>query len=466
MILDNFRAKLRQEVEIWRDEGLIDNSQYQQLVERYQFNNLEHVARDRFVFILIGLGSILLGLGVITFVAANWQVWSREVKLTLLLGLFVITSTSGFYFWRKPVQPKKRQRQQILGQGLLLFGALLIGANMALLAQIFHMSGSGYELFLAWGIGVLVMAYSLNLTSLGVLALILVQIGYWVGIGEFWFSPRGDLNWAWHVVQHMPLLSWVLFLPLAYLCESAWLFTLAAIAFASSLQFNLSPLQYITYQNTAPWVASFAFALPPALLWSYDDLIFPLVNFRWFQYIARNLTLIFFSILFYSLSFRGWWQHNTNYSAITGNNQLQMLPLIDLGIMSGLAILQWCYLLLKKNKLKQKLDINHVFIGSLIIIVALVPLWHQMTSGTDVVSIFIFNALLTIFACGLIRVGLELTLRQAFWGGMILLTLQIISRMLEYDTALLLKSLVFILCGVVVIIAGLWFEKRLHKVNN
>lgn len=195
MIIDNFRAKLQQEAQIWRDEGLIDDSQYQQLAERYQFNNIETVARTNFVFILIGLGSILLGLGVITFVAANWQVWSRVVKLTLLLSLFLVTNIIGFYLWRQPtpISLKGRQvqrRRQILGHSLLLLGALLIGANMALLAQIFHISGSGYELFLAWGIGVLVMAYSLHLASLGILALLLVQIGYWMGLGHGYSTLR------------------------------------------------------------------------------------------------------------------------------------------------------------------------------------------------------------------------------------------------------------------------------------
>jgi hypothetical protein len=49
-----------------------------------------------------------------------------------------------------------------------------------------------------------------------------------------------------------------------------------------------------------------------------------------------------------------------------------------------------------------------------------------------------------------------------FWGGMVLLTLQIFSRMLEYNTDLLFKSLVLFLCGLGVIAAGLWFERYLR----
>ncbi len=152
MIIDSFRAKLRNEAQIWRDEGIIQDSQYEQLSQRYQFDSLDNVAQDRFIFILIGVGCILVGLGAITFVAANWQSWSREVKLVLLLSLFFATNIVGFFLWREPVfdnaGKKRRQRKRIFGHGLLLLAALLLGANMAFMAQTFHLGGSNFELYL------------------------------------------------------------------------------------------------------------------------------------------------------------------------------------------------------------------------------------------------------------------------------------------------------------------------------
>jgi uncharacterized membrane protein len=82
---------------------------YEQLSDRYQFNDLEASARNRFVVILLGLGSILLGLAIITFVAANWQAWSRELKVTLLLSGFVGVNITGFYLWRRPTQRWQRR---------------------------------------------------------------------------------------------------------------------------------------------------------------------------------------------------------------------------------------------------------------------------------------------------------------------------------------------------------------------
>lgn len=460
MDLDSFRRQLRHEAELWQAEGLINASQYQQLSERYQFNKLETVGRDRFVMVLIGVGSILLGLGVITFVAANWQAASRELKLTLLLTLFLVVNIAGFYLWRQP--GKAAGRRQRLGQGLLLLGALILGANLALLAQMFHISGSGYQLFLCWGLGVLAMAYSLRLTLLGVLAIILVQLGYWMGLGEL-YSP-GD-SWLL-MVQHMPLLAGLLFVPLAYWCRSVGIFALAAIAVVTSLQFNLKPLQILTYStNSASWVPAIAFGLPAALLWGYDDLLWPNVTARLFQPFARNLAVLFLSILFYILSFHGIWD-TSSYQPVHYNSPESLLPWIDIVILTGLALFEWWYLVRQtsKRRVHQSMDLTTGMIAC-VAITALVSFWHLSISPIRVIATITFNALLSMLAGGLIYKGLTRGKRRAFWSGMVLLTLQILSRMLEYDTGLLFKSFVFVLCGVGVIAAGLWFERHLSTLS-
>lgn len=229
----------------------------------------------------------------ITFVAANWQAWSRELRVILLLSLFVGVNFAGFSLWRRRVVLPAGidQWQQRLGQGLLLLGALILGANMALMAQMFHISGSPYRLYLAWGLGVLAIAYSLRLTSLGVLAILLVQLGYWQGEAEL-FS---ELSWSQLAVRQMPLLA-VMFVPLAYWCRSRVLFALAAIAIVLSLE---NSLRFVG--DTTGWVRAIAYALPPALLWGYNDSLWwfiwrrqpPQMPSQSFQPLARSLAVYF-----------------------------------------------------------------------------------------------------------------------------------------------------------------------------
>jgi uncharacterized membrane protein len=459
MISDKFRRELRSQAKLWEAEGLIDSSFYQQLADRYQFNTLETASRNRFLSILIGLGSILLAIGVITFVAANWQVWSREVRVAMLLSLFIAVNAAGFYLWRIPPSrsknsnpniPATKGRSKLLGEGLLLLGALILGANMALMAQMFHIGDSSYGLFLAWGIGVLGMAYSLRLTSLGVLSALLVGLGYWLAVLDF--SSKVEFSWLEVLVRQMPIAASIMFVPLAYWCRSRAIFALGAIVLIFSLQMSIA-------QGLNPnWAVAMFCALPPALLWGYDDAMWPNIDSRLFQATARSLALVFLAGLFYFLSFHWLWQDSPNPSQVP----LDWSVLTNLAVLGALTVFEWLHLgRLELRRPKQKgVDLTTGAIAILIIITALIPLYHLSFTPIPQLATFLFNVLLFLLAVGLIREGLALGNRQTFWGGMVSITLQIISRLFEYDTELLLKSFVFVLCGIGVIAAGLWFERH------
>ncbi len=446
MVSDKFRRQLRQEAQQWQAEGLINAEQYQQLSARYQFSTLETAARNRFVMILLSLGSILLGLAVITFVAANWQAWSRDVKVTLLLSLFFGVNAAGFYLWRRPSNGWQYQ----LGQVLLLLGGLILGANMALMAQIFHVGGPSYGLYLGWAVGVLAMAYSLRLTVLGLLAVLLMGLGYWQGVWQL-FS-QGEFSWLRLLVEHMPVLAGLMFVPLAYWCRSRWLFGCASIAVVSSLEMNLT----IITNGLVGWLGAIAFVLPPALLWAHDDKLWVrrLELTSAFRPIARSIALVFLGILFYLFSFRWLWPSTLTEDTVLRN----WYSLLDVLILICLTIFQWL-------RLSRQFELTSGILLLMMAVSALVPLWSFSLSPIPVLATFVFNVLLFLLAAGFIREGLAQGQRRAFWGGTVLLTLQIISRMLEYQTDLLFKSFVLLLCGIAMIASGLWFENRVRALN-
>ncbi|MEG5140787.1 MULTISPECIES: DUF2157 domain-containing protein [unclassified Microcoleus] len=466
MISDKFRRELRDQAKLWQAEGLIETSFYQQLSERYQFNTLETASRNRFLSILISLGGILLGIGVITFVAANWQVWSREARVALLLSLFVAVNAAGFYLWRIPpsrsqssnqsVLPPTKGRNKLVGEGLLLLGALILGANMALMAQMFHIGGSAYGLYLVWGIGVLGMAYSLRLTSLGVLSALLIGFGYWLAVLDW--SSQIEFSWLEVLVRQMPIAASIMFVPLAYWCRSRVIFAIGAIAIIFCLQVS------IVQGADGGWGAAIFCALPPALLWGYDDAMWPKVHSRLFQPTARSLALLYFAGLFYFLSFHWFWQDSPTPRQ-TGPD---WVLLANASVLGALAVFEWLHLGRSEfRRPKQKGgDFTAGAIGILIIASAFIPFFHLSFTPIPQLATFLFNVLSFLLAVGLIREGLALGNRQTFWGGMVLITLQIISRMFEYNTELLLKSFVFILCGIGVIAAGLWFERHFATIKD
>lgn len=480
MVSDKFRRQLRQESDQWQTDGLITASQYQQLAQRYQFEALETSARNRFIVILIGLGSVLLGLGVITFVAANWQAIPRNLRVMLLLTLFVGVNAGGFYLWKQPLASLNNQERwpQRLGQGLLLLGALILGANMALMGQMFHRGGSPYELCLMWGLGVVLMAYSLRLTSLGILAGLLMGIGYWLGVQEVFTG--GVLPGLRLMMQYMPLLALALFIPLAYWCRSKAIFVMGGIATLTSLEVVVLDLQGLL---GAPGPAlALAFALPAFLLWPYDDTLG-----RWlmrqpvsaeisrpFRPLARTLAMVIFCGQLYFLSFHWSWQNWQPMPAVSAqiphlfSTGLPLLINPNILLLTALGLISWVYLGWPQRSGQRlwRLDLTSTLVWLFITIGAGLTLWNWTVDPIVALATFSVNVLLFILASGFMREGLAQGQRRMFWYGLLLLTLQILSRMLEYNTNLMFKALVFVLCGVGVIVIGLWFERYVNTLEH
>lgn len=457
MVSEKFRHQLRHEAMHWRDEALISPELFAQLGDRYQFEQLDRSARNRFVMILLGLGSILLGLAAITFVAANWQAWPRLARMALMMSLFVGVNSGGFYLWQQ-------RRYARLGQALLLLGGLLIGANLALFSQMFHQTGSIHELYLIWGLAVLVMAYSLRLTSLGVLAMLLTMQG------DVMALPSDPQSLWTPFLQYFPVLSLLLFLPLAYWCKSRWLAWLTLVFVG--IVFQVDMVRAITEGSRVegwmtPYLMVAASCLIPLLLWAYRDR-------RW-PNMAPNLAVLYVSLWTSIFAVHYWWEDSIPLGK-TGLTPELVSPLINISLFSGLAVVLWWRLgfhsgsHLGSHPGSQKgtiwrLELMSTTFLLLILSIGGLLLWHSWGGPLAVFAPLWLNVLLILLAIACIREALGNGQRLGFWWGILLMVTQIMARMLEYDTGLLAKALVLFLCGVGVIAAGLWFERYVQRLE-
>jgi uncharacterized membrane protein len=471
MASDRFRQNLRQEARQWQVDGIISEDQYQQLASRYQFERLDIASRDRFVAILIGLGSILLGLGVTTFVAANWQAIPRDVRVMMLMSLFIGVSVSGFYLWRSGLVAQEHSWKQRLGHGLLIFGALILGANLALMGQLYHRGGSSYELFVIWGLAVVGMAYGLRLTSLSVLGNVLVGIGFWVAVRDFY--DLTSLPSLKLILLNMPLVAGVVFLPLAYWVSSQAVFGLGAIAITSSLGVVFWQAVRDFGNGSAGILVAIALALPAAWLWSYSDQLWNRVfrrsdNLPTFQPIARALAMLYLTGLIYFLSFHWMWDPRQVVLPF-GEQVSKTLPLVlnvNIIVVLLITLAQWvANLRSPRQPGRWRLDSTDGKVLVLISALAILTLWHLSIFPIQAFATYMLNVLLFLVAGSFVRDGIARGDRPKFWSGMGLLTLQILSRLLEYETGLLFKSLAFVLCGVGIIVLGLWFERHVRHLN-
>jgi uncharacterized membrane protein len=188
------------------------------------------------------------------------------------------------------------------------------------------------------------------------------------------------------------------------------------------------------------------------MLWGYSDSLWGdnMPRTKLFETTSRTLSILFFICLFFLLSFYGIW----HLSFVPIANDISVLHwdlLLDLIILGGFTIWEWLRLL-------PRWDFHSSLIAGAIAISAIVPYIHLSTGNFAITAIVIFNLLLFLLAVGLIREGLKQLQRRLFWGGIVLLMLQIFSRMLEYTNDLMFISVVLFLCGLAGISSGLWFE--------
>ena len=156
-----FRARLKRELPRWRADAIISSSSEKTLAARYQLDE-EGVSVATAAIYLLGV--LLIGGGVISLVAWNWDALGRFAKLSLIGSAMIVAHGSGYWLW------KISGRMPKLGHALMLLGTLIFGANIGLVAQIFHIHTGPSSGLAAWAIGAAVAAWALPSVPHGVLA--------------------------------------------------------------------------------------------------------------------------------------------------------------------------------------------------------------------------------------------------------------------------------------------------------
>jgi uncharacterized membrane protein len=185
-----FARKLRDEIEIWVQEGMVSPILKEQILAYYQMKARSGgpAGTGKLITTLSVLGSVLAGVGVILFVAANWAGIPVQGKLAVIFVPMAASYGLGF------ILRYERGDFPRVGAGLILLGALIYGAGIFLIAQIYHLSVHYANGPLVWGLGVLPLAYLLRFKTLLSLSLIVLLI--WLGMETHSWLPHGAFEFS------------------------------------------------------------------------------------------------------------------------------------------------------------------------------------------------------------------------------------------------------------------------------
>lgn len=194
------RKFLETESPAWVAEGLITPEQQQRLLARYPEGEPAGA-------LLPLLGGLLLGLGVLSYVAANWQSLPELLRLTLLLLALAGSYGGGLYALRRG--------QQALGIGLLGLGLLTFGGGILLTGQLYHLVSYDARALLLWGAAGVALVWLTQSRVLFLLTLLILcgaqgystdQFGVYsyaalgllaLGLGAYWLrQPTRLTGWA------------------------------------------------------------------------------------------------------------------------------------------------------------------------------------------------------------------------------------------------------------------------------
>lgn len=227
---------LQKALQNWVDEEALAADQAVSLLAGY-----EPVRSVSFIRVLTAIGSLLIGVGVLSFIASNWDIMSRPLKLAVLIGFFAAFNLGGYLV--RNLYPRT-------ASALFYVAALIYGAGIFLIEQMYHFSANTHSSFLLWSVG---------LIPLAVLRRDMVLSVFSLGLTAVWLTT------ATLDAQQFP---WLGFLPVLPLVLAYWqkknellLFCMTAVG----LLWTLLALNELDLDGL--WVALFFFALSLAFLY-------------------------------------------------------------------------------------------------------------------------------------------------------------------------------------------------------
>lgn len=139
--------------------------------------------QKRTIQIVLTIAAVLVGAGIFSFIASNWQEMGRVMKVLIIIAAMLSSYVLSWY---------TKEKLQLIktGEALMLLGSIIYGAGIFLVAQMFHIRANWPDGFILWMLGVIVMAYAVELSPLFYLSIVLGIIAL-IGHPFLIFTPSG-----------------------------------------------------------------------------------------------------------------------------------------------------------------------------------------------------------------------------------------------------------------------------------
>ncbi|MFC6444849.1 DUF2157 domain-containing protein [Shinella zoogloeoides] len=141
-----YRGRLERDLKLWATQGLIDAQTAGRLLKEYDSRESAFsVGR-----VLMMIAALLVAAAVLLLVAANWDAVPRLARLVGILALIWGAYLAGGFLIARGAER--------LAAAFLVLGTLAFGGAIALVGQMYHLSGDTFQAMLVWFAGAVVAA--------------------------------------------------------------------------------------------------------------------------------------------------------------------------------------------------------------------------------------------------------------------------------------------------------------------
>ena len=175
--MSSYSTSVRADIARWAEADLIDLPTAELLNRDVDANERKSLS---FGTILAIMAALLFGAAILIFVAANWDGIPRLVRVGALFAVIFAGYVGGAAL--------KMADHTAIGEALWLVAAAAFGASIALIGQMYHLTGDETEALLTWCAGTAVAALMLRSNALTIAA---------VAMAAAWLFLK-SFDW-WHV---------------------------------------------------------------------------------------------------------------------------------------------------------------------------------------------------------------------------------------------------------------------------
>ena len=395
-----FLTKLASEIQRWRSQGLISQEQADSILGSYGSHAAIATvdkARGRLISILAVLGAILVGVGVILFFAANWDAILRPIRLALVMAC-VPTGYAAAY-WIRYVKGYER-----VGAAFILLAAVIYGAAIHLVAQIYNFPVYDPTLFTYWFAGVVPVAYLTRSQPT-----VFLSIGLALAATGFWLSEYlDDANG-----------------------QAVGIFSVSIYVMLGLALFGLGRVQG-HFRETRDYA------------WSFE--------------IMGTLTVL---CSVYALGFREAYDLLPLTQSIDPEAPLGLWVLLCVFAAIGFTALGAAFYTSLSQRLTVK-PLSFELLGAALLAVAVFTVLLT-PHGNEITFPLVFNLLLLLAIVGLIVLGYVRAMESLINIGLAFFALDVVTRYFELSWDLLDRSIVFVVAGIILLGGGFFLERGRRK---